>query len=152
MAKIDKALREAFELFAIAATLPPTKRLELYYENGNFIRSDVLSEGESTPDGKTLCYRIDGSDALEAEIVAWIDHARHDENPSALAHSIQECESDLATAKNIDKKSISSYEIVANLSMEVLSGIEQEITQFWWEKPDDGGLALAKEAIQNILD
>jgi len=159
----DQLLKKARDAFEMACTLSDNQRIEIYLDNGNIKVSDVLEENEEIlyNDNKKLCYQVNGHGYLEDEIVTWIDYAREipqtseDESlpePTDVEKSIRELESEIATQKGISKESVSSKEIFANMPVDLLGTIEQQIIEYWWSTKDaQNGRELALEQIQSSL-
>jgi hypothetical protein len=155
-----KLARNAFEL---ASTLRDTERVEVYLLEGIPTMTDVLEESDNIIYGpnRILCYQIYGYDYLEDEIKTWIDYARvirqptDDmplEEPTDIEKSIRELISELAKEKGVKSEDISSYEVFANLPVNLLGSIEQQIIEYWWSaKEEENGKKLAIEQIDEAL-
>lgn len=155
-----KLARNAFEL---ASTLRENERIEVYLLDGIPTVTDVLEESDNILYGpnRILCYQIYGYDYLEDEIKTWIDYARvikqpTDEMPLAeptdIEKSIRELISELAKEKGIKNEDISSYEVFANLPVNLLGSIEQQIIEYWWSaKEEENGKNLASKQIDEAL-
>ncbi len=155
-----KLARNAFEL---ASTLRENERIEVYLLDGIPRVTDVLEESDNIIYGpnRILCYQIYGYDYLEDEIKTWIDYARvikqpTDEIPLAeptdIEKSIRELISELAKEKGIKNENISSYEVFANLPVNLLGSIEQQIIEYWWSaKEEENGKNLATKQINEAL-
>lgn len=155
-----KLARNAFEL---ASTLRENERIEVYLLDGIPTVTDVLEESDTILYGpnRILCYQIYGYDYLEDEIKTWIDYARvikqpTDEMPLAeptdIEKSIRELISELAKEKGIKNEDISSYEVFANLPVNLLGSIEQQIIEYWWSaKEEENGKNLASKQIDEAL-
>ncbi|MGE4510013.1 MAG: hypothetical protein AB7D43_02820 [Sulfurimonadaceae bacterium] len=150
-----KAARDAFEQ---ASTLYPSERLEVYLDAMEVKTSRVLEENEQILyiGEKVLCYSVYGYDDLEEEIKTWIDYARtipslNDElpPPSDLEIAVRELIDELAKKRAMPKESISSYEVFANMPMNLLGTIEQQIIEYWWgAKGEENAKSLALEQIE----
>ena len=155
-----KLARNAFEL---ASTLRENERIEVYLLDGIPRVTDVLEESDNIIYGpnRILCYQIYGYDYLEDEIKTWIDYARvikqpTDEIPLAeptdIEKSIRELISELAKEKGMKNENISSYEVFANLPVNLLGSIEQQIIEYWWSaKEEENGKNLATKQIDEAL-
>lgn len=159
----EKLLKMARNAFEEASTLQDTQRIEVYLLDGIPTTSDVLEANDTLIHGanRILCYQIYGYDYLEDEIKTWIDYARvikqpTDEMPLAeptdIEKSIRELISELAKEKGIKNEDISSYEVFANLPVNLLGSIEQQIIEYWWSaKEEENGKKLAIEQIDEGL-
>ncbi len=155
-----KITRNAFEE---ASTLQDTQRIEVYLLDGIPTTSDVLEENDTLIYGanRILCYQIYGYDYLEDEIKTWIDYARvipqpTDDmplsEPTDIEKSIREMIGELAKSKGVPNDDISSYEVFANLPVNLLGSIEQQIIEYWWSaKEEENGKKLALEQIEEGL-
>ena len=155
-----KLARNAFEL---ASTLRENERIEVYLLDGIPTVTDVLEESDTILYGpnRILCYQIYGYDYLEDEIKTWIDYARviqqpTDERPLAeptdIEKSIRELISGLAKEKGMKNEDISSYEVFANLPVNLLGSIEQQIIEYWWSaKEEENGKNLASKQIDEAM-
>ncbi len=155
-----KLARNAFEF---ASTLRENERIEVYLLDGIPTMTDVLEESDTLLYGpnRILCYQIYGYDYLEDEIKTWIDYARviqqpTEETPLAeptdIEKSIRELISELAKEKGVKNEAISSYEVFANLPVNLLGSIEQQIIEYWWSaKEEENGKKLATEQIDEAL-
>lgn len=155
-----KLARNAFEL---ASTLRENERIEVYLLDGIPTVTDVLEESDTILYGpnRILCYQIYGYDYLEDEIKTWIDYARviqqpTDEMPLAeptdIEKSIRELISELAKQKGLKNEDISSYEVFANLPVNLLGSIEQQIIEYWWSaKEEENGKNLASKQIDEAI-
>lgn len=156
-------LKEARNAFEMASTIGDNQRIEVYLNEGKVKMSDVLDENEEilyTHD-KKLCYQIYGYNYLEEEIKTWIDYARvipepvegePVKEPSDIEKSIRELITELAAKKGLSSADISSYEVFANLSMDLLGTIEQEIIEYWWSaEEEENGKKLALVQIEEAL-
>jgi hypothetical protein len=158
--KLMKLAQDAFER---ATTMQPGERLEVYLDNGTPKMSERMKEDEEMVYGpvKVLCYRIEGHNHLEDEIVSWIDMARiipqpaDDEplpEPTAIETAIRDIIGELAKQKQVNRDAISSYEVFANLPMDFLGEIEQKIIAFWWDGAEvENGKMLAEVQIDEAL-
>ena len=151
-----KLARQAFDL---ASTLHPTQHIDVYLLDGQPKISDVLDEGEEIVYGgnRILCYQIGGYDYLEEEIKLWIDQARTpfiDEHgivhePTELEKAITEVTAKLAQPRSLEPSEVSSYEVFANLSVDLIEQIEHAILEYWWQGiEEENGRALALEQIR----
>ena len=159
----DKLLKLARNAFELASTLREKERIEVYLLNGTPTMSDILDESDSIIYGpnRILCYQIYGYDYLEDEIKTWIDYARvirqptEDmplEEPSDIEKSIRELISELAKEKGVKNDEISSYEVFANLPVNLLGSIEQQIIEYWWgAKEEENGKKLAQSQIDEAM-
>ncbi len=159
----EKILKKARDAFETACTLRDNQRLEVYIDNMDVKISDTLEENEEIlyNDAKKLCYQVYGHNYLEDEIVSWIDYARvipqpTDEmplrEPTDIEKSIRELANELAMKKSIPKDEVSSYEIFANMPVDLLGSIEQQIIEYWWNTKDaQNGKELALEQIQQAF-
>jgi hypothetical protein len=148
------ALKEANTAFQMACTLREEERIEVYTENGAVLRSSVLKEDEMIAYGKerVLLYRVFGNDYLEAEIRAWIDQARSEEHPEGLALNIKETLELIVKQTGKLPNSVSSNEIFATLSLNVIEQIETAILAYWWEnKEEENAKSLAAAQIAEAL-
>lgn len=155
-----KLARNAFEL---ASTLRENERIEVYLLDGIPKVTDVLEESDNIIYGpnRILCYQIYGYDYLEDEIKTWIDYARvikqpTDEMPLAeptdIEKSIRELISEISKEKGVKNEDISSYEVFANLPVNLLGSIEQQIIEYWWSaKEEENGKNLATKQIDDAL-
>jgi hypothetical protein len=157
-----KLARNAFET---ASTLHPNERIEVYLQEGIPKTSDVLEENEEIlydGDNRVLCYQVHGYDYLEGEIKTWIDYARVVQEPTEempvppeptdVEKSIRELIDNLAKAKGVNRDEISSFEVFANLPMDLLGTIEQQIIEYWWNaEEEENGKKLALAQIEEAL-
>lgn len=155
-----KLARNAFEL---ASTIRESERIEVYLLDGIPKESDVLEESDNIIYGpnRILCYQVYGYDYLEEEIKTWIDYARVIQEPTQEApykeptdieKSIRELIDELAKAKGLSNQDISSFEVFANLPVNLLGTIEQEIIEYWWSaKEEENGKKLAISQIEDAL-
>lgn len=156
-------LKHARNAFETASTLQDSQRIEVYLNNGEARISDVLEESDEIlyTDGRLLCYQVYGHNFLEEEIKTWIDYARviqqpTDETPLAeptdIEKSIREMIVDIAKAKGIQGEEVSSYEVFANLPVNLLGTIEQEIIEYWWSADEEeNGKKLALAQIEEAI-
>ncbi len=155
-----KLARNAFET---ACTLRENQRIEVYLDNGAPKSSDCLEENEELiygPD-RVLCYRVFGHDYLEEEIKTWIDYARvlpqpSDDapmpEPTDIETSIRELIGEIAQRNGVTGDAVSSFEVFANLPMDLLGSIEQKIIEYWWNaKEEENGKKLALEQIYEAI-
>ena len=155
-----KLSRDAFEQ---ASTLKEDQRIEVYLLDGIPIVSDTLEESDTILYGpnRTLCYQVYGYPYLEEEIKTWIDYARiipqpTDETPmpepTDIEKSIREFIDELAKKRQLKKEAISSYEVFANLPVNLLGSIEQQIIEYWWSaKEEENAKELALLQIEEGL-
>lgn len=156
-------LKQARNAFETACTLQDHQRIEVYVNNGEPKSSDVLEESDEilyTPD-RVLCYQVSGHDYLEGEIKTWIDYARVIEQPTEdtplktptdIEKSIRELIDEIAKRNGVGKDDVSSFEVFANLSMDLLGTIEQQIIEYWWSaNEEENGKKLALSQIEEAL-
>ena len=154
-----KLARDAFER---ASTLHTEERLEVYLDGNEARISNVLDANESIvySKNKILCYEIYGYNYLEEEIKTWIDYARQAvknkaqdaPEPTPLENSLYELAQEIAKKSNRKEEEISSYEVFANMPMNLLGTIEQEILEYWWNaKESENAKKLAQEQIRTAL-
>lgn len=152
-----KLLKLAKAAFEHACTLRDTQRLEVYLLDGTPEVSDVLEEDEELLYGtnRQLCYQVYGHDHLEPEIKTWIDLARiiiqpTDEQPAVepteIEKSIRELADTIASAKGVRANEISSYEVFANLPMDLLEQIENAIIEYWWQGAEEENAKMLAQA------
>jgi hypothetical protein len=149
------ALKEANLAFKIAATLGDDQRIEVYLEGEEVKRSDVMGPREEIlyDEGRVLLYQVFGNGYLEEEIRAWIDQARVEENPQGLAENIREKLELIGKQTGKTAEMISSNEIFANLSLNVIEQIETAILDYWWEnEEEENGKKLARLQIEEALE
>ena len=157
-------LKQARNAFETACTLRENQRIEVYLLNGEAKTSDILEEDDKliyTP-ARVLCYRVRGHDYLEAEIKTWIDYARvvpqpEDDAPSSeptgVEKSIREIVGEIAERNGVEKIAVSSFEVFANLPMDLLGSIEQQIIEYWWNADEaENGKTLALAQIDEAID
>jgi len=156
-------LKQARNAFETACTLRENERVEVYLNDGIVKISDLLDENEEIVYGgnRILCYQVYGHDYLEGEIKTWIDYARvipePVENmpvpePTDIEKSIRELVGELAKAKGIVNDEISSFEVFANMPVDLLGTIEQEIIEYWWSaSEEENGKKLALAQIDEAL-
>jgi hypothetical protein len=159
----QELLKQARNAFETASTLRESQRVEVYLNDGTPKTSDVLEEDEEIVYYPTriLCYQIHGYDYLEDEIKTWIDYARTPQpleegmplpEPTNVETSIRELIDELAKKKALNRDEISSYEVFANLPMDLLGTIEQQIIEYWWSaNEEENGKKLALVQIQEAL-
>ncbi|MDY0403693.1 hypothetical protein [Sulfurovum sp.] len=154
-AKLIKRSRDALER---ASALREDQRIEVYLLEGVPAVSDILEENDTILYGpnRIVCYRVYGYPYLEEEIKTWIDYARIDPQtaddtplpePTDIEKSIRELIDALAKERELSKAQISSYEVFANLPVNLLGSIEQQIIEYWWstkEEENAKDLALAQ--------
>jgi hypothetical protein len=156
-----KLARNAFEE---ASTLRANERIEVYLNNGVPTTSDVLDETDEIVygDNRVLCYQIYGYDYLEGEIKTWIDYARVipqpteempvPPEPTDIEKSVRDLINDLAKQRGIDSADVSSFEVFANLPVDLLGSIEQQIIEYWWNaNEEENGKKLALAQIEEAL-
>ena len=155
-----KLARNAFET---ACTLREDQRIEVYLNDNVPMTSGVLGENDALlyGGGRVLCYRVYGHDYLEGEIKTWIDYARiipqpTDETPlpepTDIEKSIRELIGDIARRNGVQKDEVSSFEVFANLPMDLLGSIEQQIIEYWWNAEGlENGKTLALEQIDRAI-
>lgn len=158
--ELMKLARDAFER---ASTLKEDQRIEVYLLDGIPTVSDILEESDTIIYGpnRVLCYQVYGYPYLEDEIKTWIDYARVIQQPTEdmpmpeptdIEKSIREMIDDLAKSKQVKKEEISSYEVFANLPVNLLGSIEQQIIEYWWSaKEEENAKILASEQIDEGL-
>ena len=160
----QELLKQARNAFETASTIKENQRIEVYLQDGIAKTSDVLDENEEIiySENKILCYEIYGYDYLEEEIKTWIDYARvlrqptDDgtplQEPTAIEKSIRELIEEIAKSKGVKNEEISSYEVFANLPIDLLGSIEQQIIEYWWSaNEEENGKKLALTQIENAL-
>lgn len=150
----SKLLRLAKEAFDIACTLRPDQRVEVFLDNQEPKRSNILETNEAIiySKNKILCYQIYGHDFLEPEITEWISRSVVEENPKELEQSILETAQSIAAAKSVTIEDVHANEIFANLNMNQLEQIEHGILEYWWVgKADDNAKVLAEQQISDAL-
>ncbi len=160
----DKLLKLARDAFERASTLKEDQRIEVYLLEGIPTISEVLEENDEIlyNSSRILCYQVYGYPYLEDEIKTWIDYARviqqpTDEapmpEPTDIEKSIRELLEELARSKGVSKDQISSYEVFANLPVDLLGTIEQEIIEYWWSaKEEENAKILALTQIEEALN
>lgn len=149
-----KILREAREAFKLACTLREDHRVEVYLEKENVRRSgvmgpkdEILYQGE-----RVMLYQVFGNDYLEEEIRTWIDQARSEEAPQGLAKNIQDAVATISKQTGKKANAISSNEVFANLSLNIIEQIETAILEYWWENgEEENGKILALGQIEAAL-
>jgi hypothetical protein len=159
----DELLKHARNAFETACTLRDSQRIEVYLNKGFPTTSDILEESEEIiygPD-RVLCYQVYGHDYLEGEIKVWIDYARvipqpTDEmplpEPTAMEKSIREMVDEIAKRNGVEKDAVSSFEVFANMPMDLLGTIEQQIIEYWWSaNEEENGKKLALAQIEEAL-
>jgi hypothetical protein len=159
----EELLKHARNAFETASTLHENERIEVYLHDGVAKTSDVLDDSDEIlyGDNRVLCYQIQGYDYLEGEIKTWIDYARviqepTDEmplpEPTDIEKSIRELIDTLAKSKGVGRDDISSFEVFANLPMDLLGSIEQQIIEYWWSaEEEENGKKLALAQIEEAL-
>ena len=154
----EELLKLARDAFERASTIKEDQRIEVYLLDGVPTVSDILEESDTILYGpnRILCYQVYGYPYLEDEIKTWIDYARviqqpTDETPlpepTDIETSIREMIDELAKNKQVKKEEISSYEVFANLPVNLLGSIEQQIIEYWWNAKEEENakkLALAQ--------
>lgn len=150
----SEILKHARVAFERTCTMRDNERIEVYVYDGIVKTSDVLSQEHTiiyTPN-RILCYQVWGHDYLEAEIRAWIDHARLEINPKPLEESIIETLNKIAASKGVIPDEISSSEVFANLKMDQLEQIEHAIIEYWWDNKEvENAKSLALVQINEAL-
>jgi len=158
-----KLLKLAKEAFETACTFKENQRMEVYLLDGEPTLSDVLEEEDEIIYGpnRILCYQIYGHDYLEPEIKSWIDLARIIEQPADeqplpeptdIEKSIRELAGEIAAAKGKEPLEISSYEVFANMPMDLLEQIESAIIEYWWQGDvEENGKLLASAQIEEAI-
>ena len=156
-----KLSRDAFER---ASTIKEEQRIEVYLLKGIPTVSELLEESDEIlyNESRILCYQIYGYPYLEDEIKTWIDYARvipqpTDETPmpepTDIEKSIRELIGELAKSRGVTPNEISSYEVFANLPMNLLGSIEQQIIEYWWSaKEEENAKKLALIQIDEGLE
>lgn len=156
-------MKQARNAFETACTLRENQRIEVYLHDGTVKTSDILEAFENIVYGPTriLCYSAHGHDYLEQEIKTWIDYARviqqpTDEQPmpepTDIELSIRELVDEIADRKGMKKEEISSFEVFANLPIDLLGAIEQKIIEYWWSaEGEENGKELAEAQITEAL-
>ncbi len=156
-------LKQARNAFETACTLRESQRIEVYLNDGEVNVTDALEENDEILYGgnRVLCYRVYGHDYLEGEIKTWIDYARVIEQPTdemplpeptAIETSIRELIDEIAKNKGVQKEEISSFEVFANLPMDLLGSIEQQIIEYWWSaEEEENGKILALAQINEAI-
>ena len=159
----NELLKQARNAFETACTLRDSQRIEVYLLGDEAKTSDVLEESDEIVYGgdRVLCYQVYGHDYLEGEIKAWIDFARvipqpTDDmplpEPTAIEKSIRELIGEIAKRNGVDKDAVSSFEVFANLPMDLLGSIEQQIIEYWWSaEEEENGKKLALAQIEEAL-
>jgi len=159
----SELLKEARNAFERACTLSDNQRIEVYLNEGKVKISDVLDENDEIvyTENRILCYQVYGHDYLEEEIKTWIDYARELKQieegvplpePTAIEKSIRELIEELAKSKGVLNNDISSYEVFANLPVDLLGTIENEIIEYWWSaEEEENGKSLALEQINEAI-
>ncbi len=72
--------------------------------------------------------------------------------PTNVETSIRELIDELAKKKGLNRDEISSFEVFANLPMDLLGSIEQQIIEYWWSaNEEENGKKLALEQIEEAL-
>lgn len=160
--KLNKeCLRLAREAFNQASTLSEDKRLEVYIDKGKVKLSDIMENGEEIlyNDEKFLCYQVYGNNSLEEEIKSWIDQTRipkSEEDPiknEALDKAILETLEKIAKEKGVEPETISSNEVFANLSFDLIEQIEGAILEYWWSgEHEENAMSLARMDIEQALE
>ena len=155
-----KLSRDAFER---ASTLKEDQRIEVYLLDGVPTITDILEESDTLLYGpnRILCYQIYGYPYLEDEIKTWIDYARVIQQPTDdiplpeptdIEKSIREMIDEIARSKQVKKEEVSSYEVFANLPVNLLGSIEQQIIEYWWSaKEEENAKVLAISQIDEGL-
>jgi hypothetical protein len=148
------------EAFFKASSFDENKKIEIYIQNGIPKMSEILiGEDKNTENSdKILCYEIYGyNKILEDEIKTWIDYARNIDltqnyEPNPFEKAVRDIEKNLSKQKNVSKNEISSYEIFANLPIDIVSATEEKIIEFWWEGDNIENIkSMAVESIESVL-
>lgn len=161
----EQLLKQARNAFETASTMRPNQRVEVYLQDGAVKISDILEETDEivyTPT-RILCYQIQGYDYLEDEIKTWIDYARvipqpTDDGepvpePNAVEKSIRELIEEIAKRNGVTIADVSSFEVFANLPIDLLGTIEQKIIEYWWSADEEeNGKKLALVQIEEALE
>ena len=160
----SELLKHARNAFETASTIRDSERIEVYLHNGVPKTSDVLDESDEIVygDNRVLCYQVHGYDYLEDEIKTWIDYARVipqpteempvPPEPTDIEKSIRELVDTLAKSKGVGRDEISSFEVFANLPVDLLGSIEQQIIEYWWSADEEeNGKKLALAQIEEAL-
>ena len=141
-------LKYAQVMFEQACRLRTTQRLELYIDGDRIWTSDVLEEDD--PSEGFVLYGIWGHGYLEGEILAWIDQARVNSDPTPLDRSIIDLTQSLAQGRLLEE--VVSAEVFANLPLDRLEQIEHAIIEYWWSNGEShNGKSEAKESIEKGL-
>jgi len=151
---IKQALKEAQTAFKLSCTIKEEERVEIYLEGENVKRSNVMGPKDEIlyNDGRVLLYQVFGNDYLEDEIRSWIDQARIEANPTGLAENIQEKLELISKQTGKEPEAVTSNEIFANLSLNVIEQIETAILDYWWEnEEEENGKSLALFQIEGAL-
>ncbi len=149
------ALKEANLAFKQASTLKDDERIEVYLDGEEVKRSDVMGPREEIlyGDGRIMLYQVFGNGYLEEEIRAWIDQARAEEDPQGLAENIREKLELIVKQTGKTPDTVSSNEIFANLSLNVIEQIETAILDYWWDnEEEENGKKLALLQIEEALE
>lgn len=156
-------LKHARNAFETACILRDNQRIEIYLHDGEAKTSDLLEESDNIVYGpnRTLCYQVYGHDYLEDEIKTWIDYARITPQPTDamplpeptdIEKSIRELIGEIAKRNGTSPDAVSSFEVFANLPMDLLGSIEQQIIEFWWGgDAEENGKKLAVAQIDEAL-
>ena len=159
----SELLKHARNAFETASTIRDSERIEVYLHDGIPKTSDVLDESDQIVYGgnRVLCYQIYGYDYLEGEIKTWIDYARVIAQPTEempmpeptdIEKSIRELIDELAKARGANRDEISSFEVFANLPVDLLGTIEQQIIEYWWNaEEEENAKKLALAQIEEAL-
>ncbi|MEJ2468625.1 MAG: hypothetical protein P8Y51_06070 [Campylobacterales bacterium] len=159
----SELLKQARNAFETASTIRDNERIEVYLHEGVPKTSDVLDESDEIVYGgnRVLCYQVYGHDYLEGEIKTWIDYARVIQEPTDdmplpeptdIEKSIRELIDNLAKARGAGRDDISSFEVFANLPVDLLGSIEQQIIEYWWNaEEEENAKKLALAQIEEAL-
>lgn len=160
----NELIKQARNAFETASTLRDNERVEVYLNDGIVKTSDILDETEAIVYGgnRILCYQVQGHDYLEGEIKTWIDYARVipepteempiPPEPTDIEKSIRELVDNLAKEKGVAPDAISSFEVFANLPVDLLGTIEHKIIEYWWSaEEEENGKKLALIQIEEAL-
>lgn len=151
----QQALQRAKEAFETACRLDIDERVEVYLHSGRLAMSDVLTDDEEMvyEGNRHLLYRIFGHNYLEPEIKTWIDFAREEKSPADIEKAIIEIGRTIARNKGVAPETVHSFEIFANLPMDLLAQIENVIIDYWWDGAEgENGKSLAKAQIDEALE
>lgn len=157
-------LKHARNAFETASTIRDNQRIEVYLQSGEAKTSGILEDSEDIvyAQDRVLCYKIYGYDYLEDEIKTWIDYARVIQQPTDdiplaeptdIEKSIRDIIDEIAKRNNSSYADVSSYEVFANLQVDLLGSIEQQILEYWWNaKEEENGKKLALTQIEEAIN